>query len=153
MKYKLFREQNANGNKVFIRRTDGINVYYWVGILNGSTGWKSKEWVLQNKNDIVNITVSGNAIYHKKLTIESKNAGLKENVRNWYIETYPTDDLGAEINPNITFKDILNALNIGKDVYEVIGFGDSLVRETIFSRLSEILNVTYDKIYEVWLEN
>ena len=63
MKYKLFREQNANGNKVFIRRTDGINVYYWVGILNGSTGWKSKEWVLQNKNVIVNITVSGNSIY------------------------------------------------------------------------------------------
>lgn len=74
-----------------------------------------------------------------------------ESILDYYVNKYPTDDLGSELN-NITFEDVWNALNShGKDIYDVIGVGDSVVRERIFDRLSELTNLDYDAIYYLWL--
>lgn len=43
------------------------------------------------------------------------------------------------------------ALDTYKDVYELIGVGDSLVRERLFRRLAEIMEVDYNYIYQQWL--
>lgn len=89
-------------------------------------------------------------------SIEDKNykpadCGIKalyENVRDWYMEAYPTDELGEEINECLTFKDVAVSLNEGKDIYhDVIEVGDSLVRERIFSSLADRLKVDYDVIW------
>lgn len=77
-----------------------------------------------------------------------------EKIRDWYIAAYPEDELGLELNPNITFTGIFNFLRKpykGVYVYDVLGVGDSLIRERVFARLAEIRKVDYDVIYDMWL--
>ena len=74
---------------------------------------------------------------------------MKTKIKEWYMKEYPTDELGAEINNEITFEDLFVALD--KDVYEVLGVGDSVIRERCFEKLAEIMNVDYDYIFEKWL--
>mgnify|MGYP001031709467 CR=1 FL=1 len=72
-------------------------------------------------------------------------------IKEFYLNTYPTDELGAEINENANFVGLLNELHNSTDVYEYIGVGDSIIRERLFEKLSEILNTSYDYVYNLWL--
>ena len=79
--------------------------------------------------------------------------GRTTEIKGWYTKKYSTDDLGEQINDNITFRGLWAYMNQGYDVYEVLGVGDSLVRERVFEKLSEILGVDYDVVYNKWLRN
>lgn len=70
-------------------------------------------------------------------------------IKDWYMGAYKEDDLGDRLNG--TFKGALQTLLRGDDIYDYIGVGDSLIRERLFSKLSEMLDVDYDEIYNVWL--
>ena len=72
-------------------------------------------------------------------------------IREFYLEAFPTDELGIEINPKATFEGLFRVLDNYGDVYEYIGVGDSIVRERCFEKLSEIMGVTYDEVYSQWL--
>ena len=50
-----------------------------------------------------------------------------------------------------TFKQLANALTYGKDVYDVIGINDSVVREYAFEGLANLMGVDYDNIYKMWI--
>jgi len=69
-----------------------------------------------------------------------------EKINDWYTKTYPTDELGEEIN-EITFEDLWNSTNTD-NIYNVIGVGDSLIRERLFEHLSEIYGVEYNDVYD-----
>lgn len=71
-------------------------------------------------------------------------------IKDWYVKAYPTDDLGERLNG--TFKGALQTLLRGDDIYDYICVGDSLIRERLFSQLSKMLDVDYDEIYNLWLE-
>ena len=73
------------------------------------------------------------------------------NIKNFYCKTYPTDELGVEINDKTTFVGLLNVLHVGSNVYDYIGIGDSIVRERLFTELAESLNAPYDYVYYLWL--
>jgi hypothetical protein len=75
----------------------------------------------------------------------------KTNVRSFYIEKYPTDEMGENITKHITFTDVFNCLDNYEHIYELIGVGDSLVRERIFESLANVMGVSYDYIYQQWL--
>ena len=75
----------------------------------------------------------------------------KSLVKEWYIKEYSTDDLGREINEEITFYDIFYALDRYNDIYEVLGVEDSAIRERVFRKLADIMKVEYNYIYEQWL--
>lgn len=79
--------------------------------------------------------------------MENENSKVKE----WYLKEYSTDELGLEIKDDITFYDIFYALDTYKDFYETIGVGDSVIRERIFKKLAEIMEVDYMYIYNQWL--
>jgi len=72
------------------------------------------------------------------------------NIREYYLENFPTDELGNEINPTATFSNLWTAIR-GGFFYEYIGVFDSVIRERIFERFSEITGHDYDYIYEEWL--
>ena len=73
-------------------------------------------------------------------------------IKDFYLENYPTDELGVELIETATFVGLLDVLhNNTKDVYDYIGVGDSLVRERLFARLAEILEMPYDYVYKLWL--
>ena len=76
------------------------------------------------------------------------------NVKQYYQKTYPTDELGQEINEHIHFDDVLMLLNSGNGskIYDLLEVFDSLVRERIFQKLSEITLIDYSIIYDRWLD-
>ena len=74
------------------------------------------------------------------------------NIKEFYLNEYPTDELGIELNDNITFAGLVTELFGGDDVYKYIGVYDSLVRERLFSKLAEILDAPYDYVYNLWLK-
>ena len=70
------------------------------------------------------------------------------NIRLWYMSNFPKDELGDEISPSATFKGAQK--NLGR-IYEYIGVHDSVVRERVFSELSERMGLSYKEIYDQWL--
>ena len=80
------------------------------------------------------------------------NTTEKTKIKEWYIKEYPTDELGVEINNDITFYDLFIVLDTYKSVYEALNVWDSIVRERVFGKLAEIMDVDYDYIYEQWLK-
>jgi hypothetical protein len=75
------------------------------------------------------------------------------NIREFYVKNYPTDDMGDGINPTATFAGLLNQLIVGGDVYEYLYVYDSIIRERLFEKLAEELNVKYEYVYNLWLNN
>ena len=75
------------------------------------------------------------------------------NIKQFYIENYQTDELGIELKDDTNFTGLLNELFTNNDIYGYIGVGDSIIRERLFEKLSEILNCSYDYVYNLWLNN
>ena len=73
------------------------------------------------------------------------------NIKEYYVNNYPTDELGVELNEKATFVGLLNCLYEGNDVYEYIGEGDSLIRERLFEKLAIDTNKPYNYIWDLWL--
>jgi hypothetical protein len=73
------------------------------------------------------------------------------NIKEFYLNTYPTDELGEELNENATFVGLLATLYDGGDVYDYIGVGDSIIRERLFEELANQLNNPYDFVYDLWM--
>lgn len=74
-----------------------------------------------------------------------------ENIKTYYLATFPTDELGNEINPHATFEGLFETLDRYGDVYDYIGVLDSVIRERCFDRLAQIMKCNYDVIYEQWM--
>ena len=74
-------------------------------------------------------------------------------IKQFYLNNYPTDELGVELNENANFTGLLNELVTNNDIYGYIGVGDSIIRERLFTKLSEILKTPYDYVYNLWLNN
>jgi hypothetical protein len=72
-------------------------------------------------------------------------------LKTYYLEQYPDDDLGAKIKENTTFEGLFDALERYQDVYEYIGVHDSLIRERLFEKLADIIDMPYDYVYYQWL--
>lgn len=75
---------------------------------------------------------------------------IRQPIRDWYTSAYPDDDLGMNLS-DITFHDLHTGISQGLDVYDHIGVGDSIVRERLFERLAELKSVSYNTIYDMWL--
>ena len=74
-------------------------------------------------------------------------------IKEFYLSNYPTDELGVELNENTNFTGLLNELVTNNDIYGYIGVGDSIIRERLFEKLSEILKKPYHYVYDLWLNN
>lgn len=71
------------------------------------------------------------------------------NIKEYYTSQFPTDKLGQEINPNATFLGLIGDIEY---VYAYIGVFDSLVRERLFERIAEIMECTYNEVYQLWVD-
>ena len=73
-----------------------------------------------------------------------------EKIKEWYQGNFPDDEVGEKLNGEASFTDFFVAVATGT-VYKTMGVGDSLVRERLFERLSEILGKPYAYVYDIWL--
>jgi hypothetical protein len=88
-----------------------------------------------------------------KFSVSEKMSNLDNNkIKDWYIKNYPADDLKNKLDDKNTFEDLWNGLGKNKDVYKIIGIGDSLIRERLFGHLAELKGVDYDVVYNKWLD-
>ena len=65
---------------------------------------------------------------------------------------FPSDELGLEINKAASFEGLPAAIR-GDIVYEFLGVFDSVVRERVFEKFASIVGLTYDEVYNMWLNN
>ena len=78
---------------------------------------------------------------------------LEANVKAWYTSAFPNDELGAEIKDDVTFADLNAAIENADNVYELLGVGDSIVRERTFGRLADLQDKSFSEIYDTWMGN
>jgi hypothetical protein len=82
-----------------------------------------------------------------------KNDGMDQELREWYKKEYKTDSLGNEL-PTMTFAEVLAQFFNDLDKFEEETCADdSIVRERIFKKLTELCKVKYDNFYDYWLHN
>ena len=74
-------------------------------------------------------------------------------IKQYYIKSYPSDELGDELKDGTTLCGLLNVLFLGEDVYKYLGVADSLVRERVFERLAFEIGTGYDYVYQLWLSS
>lgn len=75
----------------------------------------------------------------------------ERNVSDWYLDSFPSDTLGKDIRDDLTWPSLLQRMRQHEDVYDILGVGDSLVRERVFTHLSELTMLPYDVFYNMWL--
>jgi len=76
----------------------------------------------------------------------------KKNMKEFYLKKYPTDKLGEEINLDANFVGLIETILSGRDVYDYIGVGDSVIRERLFLKVCEIANCKYKMLFNLWLD-
>lgn len=78
---------------------------------------------------------------------------LGVSIRTWYMQRYPDDDFGQEINRQLSFEGFMVALSngLGDYAYELIGVPDSIVRERIFAELASRYQIDYEVVYSMWV--
>lgn len=70
-------------------------------------------------------------------------------VRNWYTTCYPTDELGGQIDPGLTFRDLARLVGQGFDAfYGRACCGDSVVRERMFAEVARRVGCKYEDVYD-----
>lgn len=74
-------------------------------------------------------------------------------MRDWYRRAYPDDAIAEDMSEGATFSDLQDALESGRDVYEVMGGGDSLVRERVFEHLAELQGGNQETIHGRWVSD
>lgn len=74
-------------------------------------------------------------------------------IKKYYLNRFPDDkELGKQLN-DISFEDVHTSLKKSKEIYEVLGVVDSIVREGIFEGLAKYLNTSYNYVFRTWLDN
>ena len=94
-----------------------------------------------------------NEVSEEEVVETSDEDELNSSVKEWYLNSFDVDNLGSEISENVTFGDVMKCLEEHNDFYECIGVGDSVIRERVFEKLAEILNVEPLTVYYQWLKD
>ena len=72
-------------------------------------------------------------------------------VHDWYRLAYPHDEWAIDnLNKGITFQNVYECLEVGYDIYALLGAGDSIVRERVFDALATLMDVSYEIVYYQW---
>lgn len=77
---------------------------------------------------------------------------MKDKVKCWYMMNHAYDEMGWELNYNLSFEKLWEGIKKGKDVYRMLGVCDSWIREIVFHELARRKNVDYDVIYNAWIK-
>lgn len=78
---------------------------------------------------------------------------IDKNVRRELMRLHKNDPLCEEVDPRITFRHVLITLLQEKNIYDVLGVDDSVIREYTFQALCDIVGCDYDFPYELWLNS
>jgi hypothetical protein len=89
--------------------------------------------------------VGGSLMSARELMNSEKNVG------DWYMDAYPDDTMGKDIRDDLTWPALLEGMRKHEDMDNILGVCDSLIRERVFARLSQLTMLPYDVFYNMWL--
>lgn len=75
-----------------------------------------------------------------------KENSMKSKINVWYSYHYPNDTEALKNINAVTFGDVLKAIVTKENVYDVIGLADSIVRDSIFSEICNLLGWEYETL-------
>ena len=132
----------------FIKDIEDAKLLGWDGSDETYPEYREKVQSMRNVNKELN--------KEQDLQEAKKSLNLSDiNFKQFYMENYPEEEfIFKDLRDDTSLQDIIDALNEGTDVYDAMfkdGSGDSVVRENMFSSLSEMLGVEYDVFYQKWL--
>lgn len=158
---KVVGELKANLPKEFANSLNYMQVNYdtvtgdlWADFFHGCNDWRK----VYHDEDVITV-----ARYRKQHTMQEILDDIQEAckvnnkcqysfIKAWYLEKYPTDDVGNTLNDDITFSGAYNCLLDGNDIYSYLGGdADSVVRERLFTELARIYKKDYNYFYDLWL--
>lgn len=157
-------EESCKGKKCSKKLKEGNNnkLMDAVKYAYGFTNKEAREWIRNATDEQKELIIKGfeddakKSFLNDSLKEDVSAFNLNDDVKDWYVSTFPDDELGAEIgerSPNgISFKFIAKLLDKGIDVYDFIPH-DSVVRERIFAELAKRMGVEYDDVYDAWLNS
>lgn len=149
-------KDEANPKNVILVKIDG-EWKTWGGTNRDKLEEDSRYEELVKKYGKENIKFEPNKVKDSEEEVDI-TIPLAINLKEWYTKEFPTDPEGEYLNEDITLQNVYDFINKygcegpDGDLYDYIGAGDSLVRERIFAKISEALNVPYDNIYNKWLK-
>ena len=83
----------------------------------------------------------------------AKNATLDTRVGKWMLSTYPKERRYMRgFNKTATFRDVLRGMLAGEDFYDILHCTESVEREYVFAKFSEMLGAPHDAFYLLWLD-
>lgn len=89
-------------------------------------------------------------IYEK---VETPKYNGQTRLYDYYKDRYPDDvEILKDLNKTATFQKAFECLQCGFDFYAFLGVPDSVVRETIFEGLADLMGCDYNDIYDQWLD-
>jgi hypothetical protein len=71
------------------------------------------------------------------------------NIKKWYLETFPDDEMGENINDDADFTE-MDYYEV-RHIYDYLGDIDTVIRERVFQKLASLLNMEYKEVYDIWL--
>lgn len=92
---------------------------------------------------------AGHTEYTELIKENIEEDKMQTNVKEFYCNKYPSDELGLEINPDITFEDVVKRMQDKEDIYDILGVEDSIVRERVFDDISRVNGMD---LYDLWLQ-
>ena len=110
---------------------------------------------LQKKSDADNVYKTKKCELIRLAANEAtlSDGDMDDNVSEWYAERFPDDDLAGRINKQVTFQDVMDCIDYGADIYDLLETFDSTIRERLFAELSARTGIEYGKLYRKWLKN
>lgn len=106
-------------------------------------------WPIEHDADTIRRVLAAYGMLEKSQNQDAMRAeAQREEVRDWYMFQYPTDEEGANIQAGATFADIM--ANPAR-VYDYIP-SDSIIRERVFRETANRYGVEYSEIYRRWMD-
>lgn len=89
-----------------------------------------------------------------EITINGFQFDGQSKVADWYAVAFPNDEWGNEMmNKGLLFQDVFECLQVGFNIYALLGAGDSIVRERVFDALATLMGCDYEHIYYQWRDH
>lgn len=146
-------------NTAYNKRVNTQEIHFVIRDAEGQINFRIMEdvqrFLIQKKNDphLVHFRIEGPNVW-MYITDNITYRDAVDDIKTWYMQTYPDDNVGVGLKAGITFEDLWDFLDdpATGDVYKFLGCSDSVVRERCFQQLMRMKNVDYDVIYNMWLD-
>ena len=85
---------------------------------------------------------------------DPERSGLNEVVRDWMLREHPEERRFMEdFSETVTFRELVERMEAGENIYDILGSTESTQREICFRQLVELTGKEYNHFYYLWLSD